>query len=442
MVVFAAATAMAFGEIRYPDRPLNLRKSRSPKTAWVGSLYPGQKVKVAFLKNGWVAVFEPGETRNSESAAVGYSNVKYLKTKQTRVEPQSWGELVYTPRKLNVRSKPSVKGKPVDMLSVNERVRIDFPDGDWTMVFSPRATIRSKMNSLGFSSTKYFKPAPQPSVATSQPVPVVTQPVEVASGQGQVSGSVAPPPVQVAPSATVVAKKRTSAPQEWGRVVTVGRKVNLRKGRTSSSRYVRTLKPGEKVRVDFLKSGWYAVFRTNEPLRKESRAIGYALQSLLEDTYADAKTIAPTVIPTAISKAGAVSQSQTAKEPVGGVKKTMVIDRSRFSKSQRPDPTADKTAHGYKYRLLEKSETTKYGESWITLKVFLATSKLPGSKALEDFAKTLWKEHKRANKHVAVFVYLPGMDTEDLAYGVIQFSDEKMLELWVRKATLFGTDFL
>ncbi len=73
--------ASAFGEIRYPDRPLNLRKARSAKASWVGSLYPGQKVRIAFLKDGWVAVFEPGETRNSESAAVGYSNVKYLKKK-------------------------------------------------------------------------------------------------------------------------------------------------------------------------------------------------------------------------------------------------------------------------------------------------------------------------------------------------------------------------
>ena len=121
---------------------------------------------------------------------------------------------------------------------------------------------------------------------------------------------------------------------------------------------------------------------------------------------------------------------------------TMVIDRSAFAGKKRPDPTPDKTAHGYKYKFLEKSETRQLGAVWITLKVFLATTKLPDRKALEDFASTLWKDHRRVTKKVAVLVYLPGMDTEDLAYGVVKFDDSKMLELWVRKATLFGTKFL
>lgn len=409
-LLLTAATAMAFGEIRYPDRPLNLRDGRSARATWVGALYPGQKVRVAFLKDGWVAVFEPDETRATEKAAVGYSNVKYLKKKRTRVEPKPWGELVTVDRKLNIRTKSSIRGRKVGQLQPGERVLIDFPEDNWTMVFAPDATIRSKMNARGFSSAKYFKPVPQ-SAATDM--------VEVLGSEEQEKPT---------PGAQSADPERD--PEDWGKVIIVKRKVNLREGRTTGSHYIRTLQPGEVVRVDYLKSGWYAVFRKDELIRKENRALGYALRSLLEETPDASPASKPAPAPVAKS------------EPVGGTKKTMIIDKSRFTKTKRPDPIPDRNAHGYQYRLLEKSETTKYGESWITLKVFLSTTKLPGNDALRNFATTLWKEHMRLTKNLVVMVYLPGMDTEDLAYGVIKFDDTNMLELWVRKTTLFGTDFM
>ena len=421
ILLVGVASAHAFGEIRYPDRPLNLRDARSPKGKWVGSLYPGQKVRVAFLKDGWVAIFEPNEKRNTEAAAVGFSNAKYLKKKRTTHKPKPWGELMYTPRKLNIRSKPSTKGDKLDMLSVNERVKIDFPDDDWSMVFYPDATIRSKMNARGFSSNKYFKPvtasAPKPTAATA-PAPAAVK----STPKKATSATVAAP----APAAT--SKKSM---EEWGTVITVKRKVNVRAKRTSSSHYVRTLQPGSRVRVDYLKNGWYAVFLEDELIHSESRAMGYALKSLLES---DGSEPAPTAVPAA--------KKQSAWKTSDSGQKSMVIDKASFKKTKRPDPTPNKTAHGYQYRLLEKKEMKKYGESWITLKVFLSVRKLPGNEALRDFATTLWKEHKRATRNLAVLVYLPGQDTDSLAYAVIQFSDEKLLEFWARKTTLFGTDFL
>ena len=440
-------SAMAFGQIMYPDRPLNLRNGRSAKAKWVGSLHPGQKVRVAFMKDGWVAVFEPGETRASESAAVGFSNAKYLKPKPTRVEPKPWGELVYTVRNLNIRDRASVRGERLDMLTRGERVRIDFPEGDWTMVFSPSATIRSEMNAIGYCSAKYFKPVPKAEAKAAQavsklpepaPAPKVSAVVEAGSGAGQVGSAVAPPPP--APKA--------AADTSWGRVVTVQRAINIYKGRTSSSKPVQTLEPGQSVRVDFLDRGWYAVFRENAVVRQESRAMGYALRSLIDGDDGSAAIPAPAARYAAPApKEEAIASKKAATTPPAVTtddsgRKTMVIDRSRFSGAKRADPTPNKTVHGYQYRLLEKAETKRFGETWITLKIFLSTKTLPGTEALEDFATTLWKEHRRSGKNLAVMVYLPGMNTEDLSYGVLQFSDEKLLEIWVRKTTLFGTEFL
>lgn len=428
LVLLSAVAASAFGEIRYPDRPLNLRASRSASAKWVGSMYPGQKVRVAFMEDGWVAVFEPGETRASEDAAVGYSNAKYLKPTRGRHEPEPWGELVRTTRNLNVRTGPSLGNSVVEQLESGERVIMDFPEGDWAMIFPPDATIRSKLNAIGFSSAKYLEPAPaEPASAENDD-----------RGAAKVEAKAAPP----------------AEPEEWGTLITMRRKVNLREGRTTGSSYVRTLQPGEVIRVAFPKSGWYAVFDARETRRDEGRALGYALQSLVDTGTVvtrpgaqGASSPEPTPKPVARPKPTPepVKVERTEPSPSrnsAGGQQSIVIDRSRFAQTKRPDPTPDKSAHGYQYRLMEKSETSKFGETWITLKVFLATTKLPGSEALSDFANTLWEEHRRAAKNLVVLVYLPGMDTEDLSYGVIKFSDERQIELWVRKAALLGTKFL
>ncbi|QGY40693.1 SH3 domain-containing protein [Pseudodesulfovibrio cashew] len=435
-VLVTAPSALAFGEIRYPDRPLNLRKSRSPRSEWVGALHPGQKVRVAFLRDGWVAVFEPDETRATEAAAVGFSNIKYLKKSRTRVEPKPWGETMVTTRKLNVRSQPSTRGRKLMTLDAGVRVVVDFPEDDWFRLFPPDATIRSRMGGYGFSSSKYLEPAPAEPVAAPALKPVAQ--VEPEPAPEPVSKPVAEP-VRPAPAAKADVSKPFSA--SWGKVLTLKRKVNLMSGRTTSSRLVRVLEPGETVRADFPENGWYAVFQENEPLRRKERALGYALQSLLEGgpdveepAPAPTRSTAPSAKPVdpAVDRTPSPDRGQT----------TLVIDRSKFKQGKRPDPTPNKTAHGYQYRLLEKSETRQYGETWITLKVFLATKKLPGIEGLEDFAATLWREHKRPAKNLAVLIYLPGMDTDDLSYGVIKFDEQKRIESWVRKTTLIGTDFL
>ncbi len=50
---------------------------------------------------------------------------------------QKLGETVYTARKLNIRSKPSIRGRKLGQLAAMKRVKIDFPEDDWTMVFLP-----------------------------------------------------------------------------------------------------------------------------------------------------------------------------------------------------------------------------------------------------------------------------------------------------------------
>jgi hypothetical protein len=454
-LVLSAAPAFAFGKIMYSDRPLNLRDGRSPRAEWVGSLYAGQKVRVAHEVDGWVAVYEPTATDPSEAKAAGFSNVKFLKPTRGRYEPKKWGELVAPSTKLNIRSKPSVRGAKVRTLQPGERVLIDFPEDDWTVVFSPDATIRSRLNGIGYCSAKYLEPVAERPAAAPAPAPepaasAVRQPVE--------------PPAQ-APAKAAPATSATI------RRVAMTNEVNVHQSRTTNSPLVRTLRPGDVVQLGLLRNGWYAVFKASDMIRSESSSIGYALQSAMDGNSREAGVLAapakaasarpaepakraeparPEVSVEAL-KAEALKGAPArpseptfqAKAPSGeGGQQTLVIDRSAFKDAKRPDPAPDRTAHGYRYKFLEKSETREYGHVWITLKVFLATTKLPDRAALKDFASSLWKDHRRVTKNVLVEVYLPGMDLDDLAWGVVKFDYDGMTELWTRRATLFGTKFM
>jgi hypothetical protein len=468
-LVLAAAPAFAFGKIMYSDRPLNLRDARSPRAEWVGSLYAGQKVRVAHEVDGWVAVYEPGATDPSESKAAGFSNAKFLKPTRGRYEPKEWGELAVSSTKLNVRSEPSVRGTKVRTLQPGERVIIDFPEDEWTVVFSADATIRSRLNGIGYVSAKYLDPVTAGTAAASASEPAREQ---ASAPSAPVVRQTVEPPTPV-PAATQAAESTAI------RRVALTNEVNVHQSRTTTSPLVRTLRPGDVVQLGLLRNGWYAVFKASDMIRSESSSIGYSLQSALEQNTreagiavapaapaepaqsaassrpaAPAREAEPQVSAQAL-KAEALSSPKSAPQPresrheptLAPVSKksgqqTMVIDRAAFKDAKRPDPTPDKNAHGYRYKFMEKSETREYGQIWITLKVFLATTKLPDRAALKDFASSLWKDHRRVTKNVLVEIYVPGMDLDDLAWGVVKFDYDGMTELWTRQATLFGTKFM
>lgn len=73
------ALAQDWGEIREASVNLNVRSKRGADGEHVLTLAKGQRVKVDFLKDGWVAVFDLKAKTREESKAHGYANVKYLK---------------------------------------------------------------------------------------------------------------------------------------------------------------------------------------------------------------------------------------------------------------------------------------------------------------------------------------------------------------------------
>lgn len=68
---------------------------------------------------------------------------------------------------------------------------------------------------------------------------------------------------------------------EWGDLMSVQSRTNIRAKRSSDSKVVGKLAAGQRVRADFLKDGWYAVFELTEKSRDEDKAMGYVAASLL-----------------------------------------------------------------------------------------------------------------------------------------------------------------
>lgn len=93
------ASAQEWGEIREATLNLNVRAKRTPKSEHIVTLAKGQRVKVDFLNDNWIAVFNLNETKRDEKRAIGYANVKYLK-------------LVSASTQAQVASKPSAKPAP------------------------------------------------------------------------------------------------------------------------------------------------------------------------------------------------------------------------------------------------------------------------------------------------------------------------------------------
>ena len=69
--------------------------------------------------------------------------------------------------------------------------------------------------------------------------------------------------------------------KEWGRIMSAPEKTNIRAARSIRAKITGRLNAGDRVRADFLKDGWYAVFAPDAQKRVKSRARGYVHASRL-----------------------------------------------------------------------------------------------------------------------------------------------------------------
>lgn len=261
LFLLLAVNAWAFGEVRYADRPLNVRAGRSLEAAHVKTLQPGDKVRVDFLADGWYAVFEENATERDESKALGYANARFLlpvgkasaapapapaapatvEVKASAV-PAPAVPAVPAPEKAAVQAAPAPAGAPmvlavkaeikaaakatslrkaralnapaVGSLAPGERVQAAFLQDGWFAVFRLNEKNIVESKALGFvhasellPETPGVKPLPQveaPAAPAAAPVPAVPAVPATPAEQTQ--------PVSVVPGEAVTTPAPTQAP--------------------------------------------------------------------------------------------------------------------------------------------------------------------------------------------------------------------------------------
>ncbi len=223
-VLFLAlpAGAQEWGETATPVSPVNLRQSRDLNSPSRDVLMPGEVVRVDFLRDGWYAVFRLTEKTRDESRALGYARAGFFK-------PALAGAAVSTAESPSSAAHPTMGA-----------VKPPVPASD------SGATAKEVAPAIS-TPPREEKPIPRAPMAAFTPLETA-------------------PPVQTA-------AHHSGA---WGELRSADRQLAVRAKRDPDSEHVRTLKPGEVVKVDFLRDGWFAVFPPDAPVRDESRAIGYS----------------------------------------------------------------------------------------------------------------------------------------------------------------------
>ena len=161
--------------------------------------------------------------------------------------------------------------------------------------------------------------------------------------------------------------------QYWDEIRYAHSIINIRADRSTKSRVVDQLKAGNKVRVDFLKDNWFAIFRIEETVRDENKALGYVYAPLL-------KPIPP-----------------ESKKPLKKAPSIM------------------------KYKIVERQVDSPLGRPRMVYRVVVEVDQKPSGDQLKKIATELWKNANKKWEEFVVFMYLPRMDTDGFAYGVAEF---------------------
>lgn len=462
------SSVYAWGEIRFADRMLNVREGRGAGFEHVKTLQPHDYVKVDFIKDGWCAVFDVNAPTRDEKKAIGYAKAKFLvpakggapiaKVKKS----DEWGEIRYADRNLNIREARDRFSEHVRTLYKGDKVKVDFLKGDWIAVFELDEKVRDEKNAIGYSNAKYLRPI-------SGDKSIIISASSTANNEDEAEA-------QASPTRRIESKSGTSG---WGELRVSDKKIALKRARSKNSGRTVIIEPGVAFKTDFLKNGWYAVFKEDESIRNEKRAIGYVSEQILESPeeqiLVDEKAPLPMIVeqekvedlaketvplteePTVEEKP--ITPEPVAKAPLAKQPETKAVspEPQKKAAAQKPipaklkkysevedslSPKADTLKHGFRYKIVEKTDILDDHVKQLLLRVFLDVEVLPDEEDIKDFATTIWKSERQSGKELLVNIFLPGMNMRGLSYVYARFDNQGMVEFWTRDTVLFGTKFM
>ena len=182
-----------------------------------------------------------------------------------------------------------------------------------------------------------------------------------------------------------------SLAEGWGVIRYVHSATNVRAERTTKSKVVGVLAAGQKVRADFLSENWYAVFSTDVEERSEANALGYVFAPLL--------------------KPGPMNK-------VAG---------------------SNKPGEGIPHEVVERKDYSYVGTSRMSYRVLMNVERIPSEEAIRRLANRIWRDGNTRWDEFTVFMYLPEMNTQSVAYATAKFTPRGMSKCSTNKYSLYGT---
>lgn len=331
-----------------------------------------------------------------------------------------WGRVYTVGGKVPVRENPSEGALTVRVLNPGQKVRVDFEEDGWAAVFDPAEKVRSEVRASGYvrlaelRSGARAEPGQRPEKSEASAKPEASVKPE---GSTKIEVSKKTDKATKAEASDKGRKKEFKKPQqaqEFGEIRVPDRKLVVRAKRDKDSDFVRLLRPGQRVRVDFQEDGWFAVFDPAEKARDLSRAWGYGRDKYLIPEKDYKGEIEPAAAPAAPTtrETRDVSAKPTPKREAG-----------------------DDEAVGYS--VLERHVDHLRPLAPVVLRVRLEVQAPPQPEALRKVMREIWKAERRKSEDLTLEVLLPGMDKNGLAYGVARFHDDgRIREFWWRDVVL------
>jgi len=92
-----------------------------------------------------------------------------------------------------------------------------------------------------------------------------------------------------------------------------------------------------------------------------------------------------------------------------------------------------------RYEIAEKKDISFAGTSRMVYRVVLNVTNLPSENEMKATAKSIWENGNRNWGEFTVFMYLPEMDVEWVAYGIGEFRPSGLLEFKINESALIDT---
>ncbi len=312
------ALAQSADRLRVAPGPVTVRENPSNGSPKVMSLKSGQRVRIDYEADGWVAVFPPDQKNRAESSALGYVRLSDLRLAgpldlkrdpSGKDEPKAAEKAKDKEKDADKDKKKSDKAKTAAerrkeakaAKAEAERERKEAAKEAKAAKNVKEGKALKVAGGKGAVSRDEMPATPQQKATVRTASVVVEKPVDpeqraaakaaLAEAKSEARPEAKP---EARPEAKAEAKpapkaKPASPPppppvpkeEDFGVIRMPDRPLAVRSARTKDSEFKKLLQPGQKVRTDFHSDGFFAVFAPEERVRDIKRAWGYGRDKYL-----------------------------------------------------------------------------------------------------------------------------------------------------------------